>query len=90
MPRKRRRKLSPELEKEISTIRKQVELITAKINDIEDDELQAEYKEGFQAGIAAFLYLTSEYDEKGFTDDAIQWRDVYKIQLEKFESEFEI
>ncbi len=90
MPKKRRRKLSPEMEKEISLIKKEVELILAKINDIDEEDLQVEYKKGFDGAKAAFIYLTTEYQENGFTDQAIQWRDVYRLQLKKFESEFEI
>ena len=43
---KKRRKLSPELEKNISLAKKQIELITAIIQDIdeEDDWLKAEMK----------------------------------------------
>ena len=35
---RRRRKLSKDMEKEISLIKKRIELITAIINDIRDDE----------------------------------------------------
>ena len=41
---KRRRKLSPELEKNISLAKKQIELITAIIHDIDEDDIQEEYK----------------------------------------------
>ena len=41
---KKRRKLSPELEKNISLAKKQIELITAIIHDIEEEDIQEEYK----------------------------------------------
>ena len=36
---KRRRKLSPELEKNISLAKKQIELITAIIHDIDEEDI---------------------------------------------------
>ena len=39
---KRRRKLSPELEKNISLAKKQIELITAIIHDIDEEDIQEE------------------------------------------------
>ena len=44
---KRRRKLSPELEKHISLAKKQIELITAIIHDIDEEDIQEEYKAAF-------------------------------------------
>ena len=41
---KKRRKLSKELELEMSIALKKVELILAKINDIRDDDIQGEYR----------------------------------------------
>ena len=52
---KRRRKLSPELEKKISLAKKQIELITAIIHDINDDDIQEEYKSAFLPVMAAFF-----------------------------------
>ncbi len=90
MPRKRRRKLSAELEKEIAMIKKEVELITAMINDIDDEELQGEYREGFEPSRSACIYLSCEYEENGLTENSENWRDEYRLRLKKFKSEFEI
>ena len=46
MPRKRR-KLSKEHEKSISIAQKEIELILAKINDINDDDIRTEYAISF-------------------------------------------
>ncbi len=90
MPKKKRRKLSREIEKEISLIKKEVELITAIIFDIDEEELQGEYMEAFHPVKVAALTLANEYNERGVTDELNNWLLAYKDLLNKFKSEFEI
>ena len=45
---KKRRKLNQDMEKEISSAKKTVELIVAKINDIDEEDIQVEYRQAFQ------------------------------------------
>ncbi len=87
---KRRRKLSPEMEKEISMIQKQIELITAKIFDIEDEELQGEYIQGFEPAKTAFLLLFDGYKNTGYNEETQSALAAYKTHIALFESEFEI
>ncbi len=87
---KRRRKLSAELEKEISAIKKQVELVTAMINDIGEEELQDDYRIGFQQALTTAAYLSKEYDLNGVTPASEAALALYKEAINKFESEYEI
>ena len=89
MPRKRR-KLSAELEKEISAAKKKVELITALINDIYEEEIQLEYKQAFNQVAAACIYLSDQYDANGVAEETNTALVLYKGLLGQFESEFEI
>ena len=89
MPRKRR-KLNKELELEISTAFKKVELITAKINDIYDDDTQSEYRTAFDSVKGTFLLLATLYESEGFTDQTNQLLLQYQSFLTKFEEEYEI
>ena len=43
----RRRKLNKDFEKSIAKAKKEIELITAKIHDIYDEDIQGEYKTAF-------------------------------------------
>ena len=87
---KRRRKLSPELEKNISLAKKQIELITAIIHDIDEDDIQEEYKSAFLPLMSSYLSLDQMYKEVGFNDDTNNLHDLYLTKLDKFKNEYEI
>ena len=53
---KKRRKLNKDFEKTIYSSRKNVELVLAKIYDIDDEDIQKEY-------MSAFSIVVSLYDE---------------------------
>ncbi|CAI8176935.1 MAG: hypothetical protein GY914_07780 [Prochlorococcus sp.] len=87
---KKRRKLSKELEKEISLAKKKVEFITAKINDIEEEDIQTEYRQAFDQINAACLFIEAEYIANGVTEESEGGLVLYKGLLERFESEYEL
>ena len=87
---KRRRKLSPELEKKISLAKKQIELITAIIHDINEDDIQEEYKSAFLPVMSAYMSLDQMYNQVGFNEDTIKLHELYLTNLDKFKSEYEI
>ena len=87
---KRRRKLSPELEKQISLISKRVELITAIINDIDDEDLQGEYRQAFSGVKDISIFLAKEYQQNGVTEDSQGALKRYEELIEQFENEYEI
>ena len=87
---KRRRKLSPELEKNISLAKKQIELITAIIHDIDEDDIQEEYKSAFLPVMSAYMSLEQLYKELGFNEDTTNLYQLYLTNLDKFKNEFEL
>ena len=58
---KKRRKLSPQMQNDIAQATKKVELITAQINDIPDEDIQTEYRLGFDNVRNTYLLLSSPY-----------------------------
>ena len=87
---KRRRKLSPELEKNISLAKKQIELITAIIHDIEEEDILEEYKSAFLPVMSTYMSLDQMYKEVGFNEETTNLYKLYLSNLEKFKSEYEI
>ena len=87
---KKRRKLNKELEKDIENAKRKVELITAIINDIEEEEIQGEYRTAFNPVKYAYTFLTTLYDAEGFNESTKGGYDEYKLLLSKFEDEYEI
>ncbi len=87
---KRRRKLSPELEKNISLAKKQVELITAIIHDISEEDIQEEYKSAFLPVMSAYMSLDQMYKEVGFNEDTSNFYQLYLTNLDKFKGEYEV
>ena len=87
---KRRRKLSPELEKNISLAKKQIELITAIIHDIDEEDILEEYKSAFLPVMSTYMSLDQMYKEVGFNDETNNLYKLYMSNLEKFKSEYEL
>jgi len=83
---KKRRKLSPELEKNISLAKKQIELITAIIHDIDEDDIQEEYKSAFLPVMSTYMSLDQMYKEVGFNDDTSNLYQLYLSNLDKFKN----
>ena len=87
---KKRRKLNKDFEKIIYSSRKNVELVLAKIYDIDDEDIQKEYMGAFNGVVYLYDELKVDYEEKGFNDNSQELLNKYKNALNLFESEFEI
>ena len=87
---KKRRKLNKDFEKKIYSSRKNVELVLAKIYDIDDEDIQKEYMSSFNRVVHLYDELKEDYEEKGFNDNSEQFLENYKNAFNLFESEFEI
>ena len=87
---KKRRKLNPELEKNISLAKKEVELITAKIHDIYEEDIQDEYKQAFIKVVSVYMALDQSYKKIGFNEQVLALYTDYNIKLESFKCEYEI
>ena len=87
---KKRRKLNKDFEKKIYKSKKNVELVLAKINDIDDEDIQKEYISAFNEVVCIYDQLKNEYDLVGFNEDSVNLITEYNKAFSLFESEFEI
>ena len=87
---KKRRKLNKDFEKKIYSSKKNVELVLAKIYDIDDEEIQKEYFSSFNKVVFLFEKLKDDYDSIGFNNDSENLMANYQKSFILFESEFEI
>ena len=87
---KKRRKLNKDFERKIYSSKKNVELVLAKIYDIDDEDIQKEYMSAFNGVVYLYYELKEDYDQKGFNDNSEELRINYKNAYNLFESEFEI
>ena len=87
---KKRRKLNKDFEKKIYSSKKDVELVLAKIYDINDEDIQKEYMASFNKVVYLYDELREDYDQKGFNDNSDELINSYKNAFSLFESQFEI
>ena len=87
---KKRRKLNKEFEKIIYSSKKNVELVLAKIYDIDDEDIQKEYISAFNQVVYLYDQLKEDYEQQGFNENSEKLLINYKNAFNIFESEFEI
>ena len=87
---KKRRKLNKEFEKKIYSSKKNVELVLAKIYDIDDEDIQKEYMSAFNEVVYLYDELKNNYEQKGFDYNSEDLLLNYKNAFKLFESGFEI
>ena len=87
---KKRRKLNKDFEKEIYSSKKNVELVLAKIYDIDDEDIQKEYMSAFNKVVYLYDELKGDYENLGFNDNSENLLIKYKNAFNLFEAEFEI
>ena len=87
---KKRRKLNKDFEKKINTSKKNVELVMAKIYDIDDEDIQKEYMSAFNSVLQSYDELKEDYEEGGYTDKSEELLKNYTNAFNLFEAEFEI
>ena len=87
---KKRRKLNKDFEKKIYASKKNVELVLAKIYDIDDEDIQKEYMGAFNGVVYLYEVLKEDYEQKGFNDNSQELLSKYQNAFNLFESEFEI
>ena len=87
---KKRRKLNKDFERKIYSSKKNVELVLAKIYDIDDENIQKEYMSAFNDVVNLYDELRASYEEQGFNENSEQLLTNYKNAFNLFESEFEI
>ena len=84
---KRRRKLNKDFEKKIYSSKKNVELVLAKIYDIDDEDIQKDYFSSFNKVVFLFEQLKDDYESIGFNEDSEKLMANYQNSFNIFESE---
>ena len=74
----------------IYSSKKNVELVLAKIYDIDDEDIQKEYMSAFNKVVYLYDELKEDYERQGFSDNSEELLTSYKNAFNLFESEFEI
>ena len=87
---KKRRKLNKNFEKKINSTKKNVELILAKIYDIDDEEIQKDYMNAFNKVIFLYEQLKNDYENTGYNEKSEELINNYYKAFTVFDSEFEI
>ena len=87
---KKRRKLNKDFEKKIYSSKKNVELVLAKIYDIDDEDIQKEYMGAFNQVVYLYDALKEDYEKQGFNDNSENLLTSYINAYNLFKSEFEI
>ena len=87
---KKRRKLNKDFEKKIYSSKKNVELVLAKIYDIDDEDIQKEYISAFNKVVNLYDELKEDYEQQGYKDNSEELLTKYQKAFNLFESEFEI
>ena len=87
---KKRRKLNKDFEKKIYSSKKNVELVLAKIYDIDDEEIQKEYISAFNKVVYLYEQLKDDYELIGFNENSEVLLVKYDNAFNLFEAEFEI
>ena len=87
---KKRRKLNRDFEKKIYSSKKDVELVLAKIYDIDDEDIQKEYMGAFNDVVYLYDELKKDYEQTGFNDNSEELLIKYENSFNLFKTEFEI
>ena len=87
---KKRRKLNKDFERKIYSSKKNVELVLAKIYDIDDEEIQKEYMTAFNKVVFFFEQLKEDYESIGFNDNSENLMSNYFDAFNIFKAEYEI
>ncbi len=87
---KKRRKLNKDFERKIYSSKKNVELVLAKIYDIDDEDIQKEYMNAFNEVVFLYEEVKLDYERQGFNDNSEDLLSNYDNAFNLFESEFEI
>jgi len=87
---KKRRKLNKEMEADMAAAKRKIELISALINDIRDEDIQGEYLEAFGQVRSAVVNLVAKYTTDGFCEETEGLLALCKSLVDLFEADYEL
>ena len=86
----KRRKLNKEMEAEMVVAQRKVELMTAKIRDIRDEDIQNEFAQAFAQVHASLSHLIEASRVEGFYAETEGTLALYNGLMARFEEEYEL
>ena len=87
---KKRRKLNKEMEADMAAAKRKIELISALINDIRDEDIQGEDLEAFGQVRSAVVNLVAKYTTDGFCEETEGLLALYRGLIDQFEADYEL
>ena len=87
---KKRRKLNKYMEADMAAAKRKIELISALINDIRDEDIQGEYLEAFGQVRSAVVNLVAKYTTDGFCEETEGLLALYRGLIDQFEADYEL
>ena len=87
---KKRRKLNKEMEADMAAAKRKIELISALVNDIRDEDIQGEYLEAFGQVRSAVVNLVAKYTTDGFCEETEGLLALYRGLIDQFEADYEL
>ena len=74
----------------MAAAKRKIELISALINDIRDEDIQGEYLEAFGQVRSAVVNLVAKYTTDGFCEETEGLLALYKGLIDQFEADYEL
>ncbi len=79
-----------DLERAVAASKRKIELITALIHDIREEDIQAEYLEAFGKVRSTVVNLIAKYTTDGFCEETEELLSQYRELITNFEEEYEL
>ena len=74
----------------MAAAQKKVELMSAKIRDIRDEDIQNEFAEAFARVSLSLSRLIEAYRVSGFSEETVRLLSAYRDLMQGFEEEYEL
>ena len=87
---KKRRKLNKDMEAQMAAAKRKIELVSALIHDIRDEDIQAEYMAAFGQIRTAVVNWVAKYTTDGFCEETEGLKALYDGLIKDFEEEYEL
>ncbi|CAI8153833.1 MAG: Uncharacterised protein [Synechococcus sp. CC9902] len=87
---KKRRKLNKDMEAQMAAAKRKIELVSALIHDIRDEDIQGEYMAAFGQIRTAVVNWVAKYTTDGFCEETEGLKALYDGLIKEFEEEYEL
>ena len=87
---KKRRKLNKDMEAQTDAAKRKIELVSALIHDIRDEDIQGEYLAAFGQIRTAVVNWVAKYTTDGFCEETEGLKALFDGLIKEFEEEYEL